>query len=183
MTNRMGNRIWQAVALLFAAIPCCLSAAPSHVPGLPPSERQHRCPVVTGELISPRGYVVRYRGIKIYLSSLEAVNKWNRSPAAYADTKLLPQLKDLTLPERPIPQVYCPVYRDRKVSHFDPLVEHNGKKVYFYNELARRKWLVEPEKFLNLDLLPQLRSDESETEAVESELEGLLAAPAGTSQP
>jgi hypothetical protein len=92
-------------------------------------------------------------------------------------------LKDLTLPERPIPQVYCPVYRDRKVSHFDPFVEHNGKKVYFYNELARRKWLVEPEKYLNLDLLPQLRSDESETEAVESELEGLLAAPAGTSQP
>jgi hypothetical protein len=180
----MTHRITHVLGPLAAVLPSVLTAAPSHVPGLPPSERQHRCPVVTSELISPRGPVVRYRGIKIYLSSLEAVNKWSRSPAAYADTRLLPQLKDLTLPERPIPQVYCPVYRDRKVSHLDPFVEHNGKKVYFYNELARRKWMIDPEKYLNLDLLPQLRGpDESEQEAIESELEGLLAEPAAPSQP
>jgi hypothetical protein len=171
----------RAVPALLVLLPAFLSAAPSHVPGLPPSERQHYCPVVPGELVSRRGPVVRYRGIKVYLSSQAAVDKWNRSPAAYSDTRILPQLKGLTLPERPIEQVYCPVYRNRKVSHHDPFVVHNGKTVYFYDELARRKWLADTERYLNLELLPQLRGpDAEETQAVEAELEGLLAEPATT---
>lgn len=169
----------RAVPVLLILVPTLLSAAPSHVPGLPSAERQHYCPVVPGKLVSRRGPVVRYRGIKVLLSSQAAVNKWNRSPAAYSDTRILPQLKGLTLPERPIEQVYCPVYRDRKVSHYDPYVIHNGKTVYFYDELARRKWLADTERYLNLDWLPQLRGpDQEETEAVETELEGLLAEPA-----
>ncbi|HUG89552.1 MAG TPA: hypothetical protein VML55_01880 [Planctomycetaceae bacterium] len=180
----MRKQIVRAGLLLAAGVPALLPAAPSHVPGLPPDQRQHRCPVVTSELVSPRGPAVRYRGIKVYLSSQQAVNKWNRSPAAYIDTKTLPQLQDLTLPERPITQGYCPVYRTRKVSHFDPFVVHGGKKVYFYDELARRKWLENPAKYLDLELLPQLRGPEqSEVEATERELEGLLAEPAAPAQP
>lgn len=172
-------RLRRFLPALLSLWPAMAAAAPSHVPGLPSAERQHRCPIVVNELISPRGPVVRYRGIKIYLSSQAAVNKWNRSPAAYIDTRLLPQVRDLTLPPRPIVQMYCPVYRDRKVSHFDPFVVHNGKKVYFYDDLARRKWLANTAKYLNLELLPQLRGpDEEETEAIETELEGLLAEPA-----
>ena len=175
----MNTTFRRIVPVLLTLFPALLPAAPSHVPGLPPSERQHRCPVVPGELVSRRGPVVRYRGIKVFLSSQAAVDKWNRSPAAYSDPRILPQLKGLTLPERPIEQVYCPVYRDRKVSHFDPSVVHNGKTVYFYDELARRKWLADTERYLNLDWLPQLRGpDQEETEAVETELEGLLAEPA-----
>jgi hypothetical protein len=151
-----------------------LVAAPSHVPGLPPYERQHVCPVVTSELISPRGPYVRYRGIKIYFSSREAINKWNRSPASYIDTRILPQLKGLTLPERPIEQVYCPVYRDRKVSHHDPYVVHNGEEVYFYDELARRKWEADTGKYMNLELLPQLRVPEEDVpETIESQIKAL----------
>ena len=178
------NRIGLIAAVMITVFSAWTAAAPSHVPGLPASERQHRCPVVTGVLVSPRGPFARYRGIKIYLSSHEAVKKWNRSPAAYIDTETLPQLKDLVLPERPIAQVFCPVYRDRKVSHYDPFVIHNGKKVYFYDELARRKWLVSLEKYLDLDLLPQLRAPEaSETEAVQTELEGLLVQPGAETTP
>jgi hypothetical protein len=166
-------------ALAVATCPSFASAAAgANIPGLRESERQHRCPVVTSEIVGLSSTSIRYRGIKIYLSSTAALVKWNRSPAAYADPRILPQLEGLTLPERPIEQVYCPVYRERKVSHHDPFVVHNGKKVYFYDELARRKWLVQTSRYLDLDLLPQLRPpEEADDDALDAELEGLIVKP------
>jgi hypothetical protein len=178
MTRSAFSMLVALPAVLAAAQPASAPAAPSHVPGLPTAERQHRCPVVPGELVSPRGPLVRYRGIKVYFSSLEALHKWNLSPAAYIDVRVLPQLKGLTLPARPIAQIYCPVYRDRKVSHYDPYIVHQGVKVYFYDEHARQRWLANTEKYLDPEWLPQFRGAEVEAEAVDAELEGLLVQPA-----
>ncbi|MBW3540381.1 MAG: hypothetical protein KY476_08930 [Planctomycetes bacterium] len=131
-------------------------AEPARAQTLPQAERQLRCPVIPSELVSFTGPTLRYRGVKIRFSSRPAALKWMRSPESYLDLAILPQLKSLTLPERPLEQVWCPVYRDRKVSERDPWLLHEGRKIYFYDATARERWQIDTAKYLNLDLLPQL---------------------------
>ena len=127
---------------------------------------QRYCPVLTSQRVGiGHGFEARYRGIKIRLSSREAYIKWLRDPDAYADTEILPQLEGLTLPEREHEQVYCPVYRDRKVSGRDPYVWYEGKRVYLFDTRAVRRFNADTERYLDLDLLPQLRKPPAGDEA------------------
>lgn len=119
---------------------------------------QEFCPVFTSEKVSIlRSPSVRYKGIKVRLSSREAYIRWLHDPDAYLDTKILPQLEGLNLPEREMPQEYCPVYPDRKVSGRDPFVWYEGKKIYVFSKGAALLWNRNPEKYVDLDILPQLR--------------------------
>lgn len=119
---------------------------------------QRYCPVFTSEpVFISEGWTARYRGIKVRLSSREAYIRFLRDPDAYADPAILPQLEGLTLPERELKQVYCPVFRDRKVSGKDPYVWYEGRRVYLFNEGAVAKWNADPQRYLDLELLPQLK--------------------------
>lgn len=119
--------------------------------------KQKFCPVMTTDEIDPENaYEVDYKGVKILLCCNTCVAKFKRDPAAYLDAKLLPQLAGKELPKRTIAQVYCPVYKDRKVSEKDPVVTYKGVKVYVYNEVARQRFEKDPARYADPKVLPQL---------------------------
>ena len=129
-------------------------------PATPPASGtvQRFCPVMTSDEVTPQdAYTVEYQGVKVLLCCNACVGKFNRDPAAYLDPVLLPQLADKTLPKRTLEQVYCPVYRDRKVSSRDSFVSYNGTKVYVFNEIARQRFEKNPEKYADPEVLPQLK--------------------------
>jgi len=120
-------------------------------------EAQKYCPVMTTDEIDPKASkAVTYKGVKIYLCCDACVGKFNRDPAAYLDSKIVPALAGLELPKRDIEQMYCPVLKDRKVSSKDPSTTYKGVKVYFYNDLARQRFEKDPERYADAKLLPQL---------------------------
>jgi YHS domain-containing protein len=96
--------------------------------------------------------------VKIKLCCSACLKKWNADPEAYLNLQLLPQLKDMDLPKRTLEQVFCPVFPDRVVSPKDPSVEYRGVKVYLFNETARQKFLEDPAKYADPQVLPQLRA-------------------------
>jgi len=128
------------------------------------AEKQEFCPVFTDRIIGPRSRSVRYRGIKVYFSSDLAARKFMRDPVSYLDKELLPQFTGLNLPERLIPQHYCPVYSKRKISVKDPSVLYEGKRVYLFDQKAVRIWNSAPEKFVDLEILPQLAEEKKAPE-------------------
>lgn len=132
-------------------------------------EAQKFCPVFTDRIVGPESRVVRYRGIKVYFSSDLAARKWMRDPVSYLDTELLPQLTRLTFPERLMPQQFCPVHPKRKVSVKDPTVVYEGKRVYLFDREAVKIWNSAPEKFLDLELLPQLAEEKKAPEDEEDD--------------
>lgn len=132
------------------------------------AEVQKFCPVFTDRIVGPESRFVRYRGIRVYFSSDLAARKWMRDPVSYLDKEILPQLGDLILAERLIRQHYCPVYPKRKVSLKDPTVLYEGKRVYLFDREAVKIWNSAPEKFLNLEILPQLADEEKPPEEEES---------------
>ena len=118
---------------------------------------QKFCPVMTQDEIDPEASAsVMYMGVKVYLCCDTCVARWKRDPAAYADPKLIPGLAGKTLPPRDIQQAYCPVYPDKRVSSKDPSTTYQGVKVYFWNDLARKRFEMEPERYAKAELLPQL---------------------------
>jgi YHS domain-containing protein len=119
--------------------------------------RQKFCPVMTTDEIDPENaYEVDYKGVKVLLCCNTCVAKFKRDPAAYLDTNLLPQLAGKELPKRTIEQVYCPVYKDRKVSAKDPVVVYKGVKIYVYNEVAKQRFEKDPARYADRKILPQL---------------------------
>jgi YHS domain-containing protein len=84
------------------------------------------------------------------------VNKFKRDPAAYLDPKIVPALAAVKLPKRDIEQMYCPVLKDRKVSSKDPSITYKGVKVYFYSDLALKRFEKDPERYADPKILPQL---------------------------
>lgn len=128
------------------------------------AEKQEFCPVFTDRIIGPRSRSVRYRGIKVYFSSDLAARKFMRDPVSYLDQELLPQFTGLNLPERLIPQDYCPVFPKRKISVKDPTVLYEGKRVYLFDQKAQRMWNSAPGKFVDLEILPQLAEDKKAPE-------------------
>ena len=123
-------------------------------------ETQKYCPVFTDRIVGSGSRFLRYKGIKVYFSSDLAARKWMRDPVSYLDTDLLPQLQELTFPERPIPQQYCPVFPKRKISFKDPSVIYQDKRVYLFDAEAVKTWNSAPEKFLDPDILPQFAEEE-----------------------
>jgi YHS domain-containing protein len=118
---------------------------------------QKFCPVMTTDEIDPDGSpTVEYKGVKIYLCCDLCVNKFKRDPAAYLDPKIVPALAKVELPKRDIEQMYCPVLKDRKVSSKDPSITYKGVKIYFYNDLARKRFEKDPERYADPSILPQL---------------------------
>lgn len=112
--------------------------------------QQTRCPVMTGSVLGEDSISVEYQGVKVQLCCAACKRKWEAEPEAYLDPKLLPQFAGKELPQRPIEQVYCPVYRDRVVSSKDPFVIYKGRKVYLFNKSAVEKWQEEPEKYAEI---------------------------------
>lgn len=130
---------------------------------------QSFCPVFTQTRVYySNDFTVRYKGVKIRLSSHEAYLRWLRAPSAYLDVELLPQLKGFTLPERELQQEYCPVYRDRKVSGKDPFVWYQGKRIYLFDTSAVARWNFHPEKYADEEFLPQLRNPPSKEEEADA---------------
>jgi YHS domain-containing protein len=118
---------------------------------------QKFCPVMTQDEIDPNASeTVTYMGVKVYLCCDTCVARWKRDPAAYADPKLIPGLAGKQLPPRDIQQAYCPVYSDKRVSSKDPSTTYMGVKVYFWNELARKRFEMEPARYAKAEILPQL---------------------------
>ncbi len=54
-------------------------------------------------------------------------------------------------------QKYCPVFTDRIVGPSSRAIRYKGIKVYFSSDLAARKWMRDPESYLDTDILPQLK--------------------------
>ena len=131
------------------------------------AEVQLYCPVFTDRVVGPESRSLRYRGIEIYFSSDLAARKWMRDPVSYLDKTLLPQLGDLILAPRVIPQHYCPVHPKRKVSVKDPSVLYQGKRVFLFDKEAVRIWNSAPEKFFKPELLPQFPQEPAPEEAKE----------------
>ena len=139
-------------ALLFALA----AAAPSGT-AQPKAKAQKYCPVMTQDEIDPEASAaVEYMGVKVYLCCDTCVARWKRDPAAYADPKLIPGLEGKKLPPRDILQTNCPVYPDKRVSSKDPSTTYRGVKVYFWNDLARKRFETDPERYAKAELLPQL---------------------------
>lgn len=132
------------------------------VPGASPRAadepaKQKFCPIMTTDEIDPaEAKTVTYKGVTIYLCCDTCVGKWNREPSAYLDTKLIPGLAGKELPKREIEQVYCPVLKERKVSSKDPFVMYKGVKIYFFNDVAKKRFEKEPERYADRKILPQL---------------------------
>jgi len=122
-----------------------------------PPAAQKFCPIMTTDEIDPNeAKVVTYKGVKILLCCDTCVGKWNREPSAYLDPKLIPALAGMELPKREIEQVYCPVLKERKVSSKDPFAMYKGVKVYFFNDVAKKRFEKEPERYADRKVLPQL---------------------------
>jgi YHS domain-containing protein/N-acetylneuraminic acid mutarotase len=127
-------------------------AAPPADPGV-----QKFCPVMTTDEIDPKeSKTVMYKGVKIYFCCDQCIGKFNRDPAAYLDPKIIPGLAGMELPKRDIEQVFCPVLKDRKVSSKDPSTMYKGVKIYFYDDIARQRFLKDPERYADAAILPQL---------------------------
>lgn len=149
-------------SLLLAVVSTTCVNAEQVKPQFP--EKQRFCPVYTDRPVFFSSQNERYDGVRVYFSNEDAALRFLKSPEAYLDKELLPQLKNLKLPVPSIEQQFCPVYRTRKISSRNPFARYQGKKVYFFDDLARRKWEFDPEKYLDEDLLPQLADEENEEE-------------------
>ena len=137
-----------AVALIVVTIRPVVAADPP---------KQKFCPVMTTDEIDPaHSAAVDYKGVKVYLCCDTCVARFKRDPAAYLDAKLIPALAGQELPKRTIEQVYCPVYRDRKVSAKDTVVMYQGVKVYVFNDLAKQRFEKDPARYADPAVLPQL---------------------------
>jgi YHS domain-containing protein len=132
-------------------------ASPDVKPATAPTLEQTHCPVMTDSPIDADSPVVEYEGIKIRVCCATCMKHWKAEPAAYLDPDFLPQLKLTKLPPRPLEQKRCPVYRDRVVSSKDPSTVYRGVTVHFFNETAKARFLADPAKYVDLDVLPQLR--------------------------
>lgn len=119
---------------------------------------QQFCPIMTAMPIEAESREVEYKGVKIKVCCTTCLRKWKEDPEAYLNVALLPQLKGMELPARKLAQVYCPIYTDRVVAPSSPSAEHNGARIYFFNETAKKRFLDEPARYLNPTLLPQLRA-------------------------
>ena len=121
------------------------------------SKVQKFCPVMTKDEVDLNASKwVDYKGVKVYLCCDTCVARFKRDPAAYLDPKLIPALAGKDLPKRTIEQEYCPVFRDKKVSDKDPFATYKGVKVYFWNDLARKRFETDPARYAKAELLPQL---------------------------
>ncbi len=59
--------------------------------------------------------------------------------------------------ENPIArQKFCPVFTDRLVGPDSRFERFRGIRIYFSSDLAARKWMRDPEAYLDTALLPQL---------------------------
>ena len=137
-----------------AALVLALASAAS---GADDPKVQKFCPIMTTDEIDPEASpAVEYKGVKIFLCCDQCMNKFKRDPAAYLDPKLIPGLVGVELPKRDIEQMYCPVLKDRKVSSKDPSITYKGVKVYFYSDLALKRFEKDPERYADPKILPQL---------------------------
>jgi hypothetical protein len=102
---------------------------------------------MTGSPIDADSPVVEYDGVKIRVCCATCVKHWKAEPAAHLDPVLLPQLKGMVLPARPLMQTRCPVYPDRVVSSKDPAMVHRGVTIHFFNETAKARFLADPAKY------------------------------------
>ena len=127
------------------------------------SAAQKFCPVmVTDEIDPAASKTVEWKGVKIYVCCDECITRFKRDPAAYLDAKLVPALAGMELPKRDIEQVFCPVYKERKVSAKDPFVTYKGVKVYVYNNLAKQRFEKDPDRYADVKVLPQLKNAKQE---------------------
>jgi hypothetical protein len=53
-------------------------------------------------------------------------------------------------------QLYCPVFTDRIVGPESRSLRYRGIEVFFSSDLAARKWMRDPESYLDKTILPQL---------------------------
>jgi DNA-directed RNA polymerase omega subunit len=118
---------------------------------------QKLCPVMTAEEVDKDSHVVMYKGVKVYLCCETCVSRFKAEPSAYLDLDILPELKGMELPKRQIEQVWCPVMRDRRVSSREPFVMYKGVKIYVFNATAKQRFEANPEKWIDADILPQLK--------------------------
>ncbi len=149
----MSRNCCLVLGLLLAGVGICPRAQGQ--PSAKKAEVQLYCPVFTDRSVGPGSRSMRYRGIEVFFSSDLAARKWMRDPDSYLDKVLLPQLGDLILAPREMPQVYCPVHPKWKVSVKDPSVLYRGHRVYLFDKQALKIWNSAPEKFFKPELLPQ----------------------------
>jgi hypothetical protein len=53
-------------------------------------------------------------------------------------------------------QLHCPVFTDRIVGPGNRSIRYRGIEVFFSSDLAARKWMRDPESYLDTAILPQL---------------------------
>lgn len=117
---------------------------------------QEFCPIMTDERIDTDCPVAKYKGRQVAVCCETCMDKWYGNPDAYASIANLPQLEGLEIPKRKLTQTYCPVFQNRVVTDSDPFVEYKGKRIYLFNAAAKRRWLKNPEKYADSEVLPQL---------------------------
>lgn len=144
--------------VLFGALAALAPTAGPAQEGKPPAGKaQKYCPIMTQEEIDPESSEeVTYMGVKVYLCCGTCATRFKRDPAAYVDAKLIPALEGKKLPPRGLDQVYCPVYTTWKVSSKDTFTMYKGVKVYLFNDLAKKRFEADPERFAKAEILPQL---------------------------
>jgi len=148
------------VRFLVVAVLALAIAPPAHPVAADDTPKQKFCPIMTTDEIDPENaYTVDYKGVKVLLCCDACRAKFRRDPAAYLDAKLIPALAGKELPKRDIEQVFCPVYKDRKVSSKDPFTMYKGVKVYLFNEVAKQRFEKDPARYADPKVLPQLPKD------------------------
>lgn len=116
------------------------------------------CPIMVTVPIDEESRDVEFNGVTIKVCCATCVKKFRAEPEAYLNVQLVPQLKDMKLPERKIGQVFCPVYGDRVVSSKDPSTEYNGTTIYFFNESAKARFLADPARYASAVVAPKLQT-------------------------
>jgi YHS domain-containing protein len=146
------------VSLGLLAVLALAAAGQAPKPADEKAKVQKFCPIMTkDEVVAGESEELTYKGVKILFCCDQCIAKFKRDPAAYLDPEIVPALKGMELPKRTIEQVYCPVYKDRKVSEKDPFTTYKGVKVFVYNDLARQRFEKDPERYADPKVLPQLK--------------------------
>ena len=104
------------------------------------------CPIMIEDEVDIEEFV-EFSGKKVYLCCEKCVDMWEKRAKYFikSSPELLPQFKgmekELELDKvELLPQKFCPIYKGHIITPDSPTIEVKGKKVYFWNKTAIRRW-------------------------------------------
>ncbi len=112
--------------------------------------QQKFCPLMVEDPIDADEFVT-YKGVKVYTCCGSCKVLWRQNPDYFAVVARAqaPQLAAVAPKDiKPLAQLFCPVYTDRRVHPKSLALVHNGRTIYFSRERARERFQENPDKFL-----------------------------------